>query len=156
MHIDAPQPRALTYVREIRRGLGRFSPRKRSFTIERIYAYKTYAEKIHNLVILNMLLHPHDIVRINKKHYEFTRKKTRHQRRSLCVNHSHSIRCRHIIIIQSPKYPFCHKIYRYQKRDLYGGFQSSLIYTPDTGHRHRSPYIYSCLVPPPYMYQYRF
>ena len=89
-----------------------------------------WAEKRHNHFILNTLLYPHGIVRINKKHYEFTRKKTRHQRRSLCVNHIRSIRCRYIIIIQSPKYPFCHKIYRYQKRDLYGFFQSSLIYTP--------------------------
>ena len=36
---DAPQPRAMTYVRKFVAGLGRPSPRKRSFAIERIYAY---------------------------------------------------------------------------------------------------------------------
>ena len=91
---------------------------------------KIWAEKIHNLVILNTPLYPHGIVRINKKYYGNARKKNRHQRRSLCVNYIRSIRCRYIIIIQSPKYPFYHKIYRYQKRDLYGFFRSSLIYTP--------------------------
>jgi hypothetical protein len=62
---------------------------------------KIWVEKIHNLVILNTPLYPHGIVRINKKYYGNARKKNRHQRRSLHVNHIRSIRCRYIIIIQS-------------------------------------------------------
>ena len=103
VRLNAREPRAVYGPIENPAGLRRFRVRIRSFTIERIYAYKTYTQKCHNHFILNTSLYPHGVLRINKKHYEYARKKTRHQRLSLCVNHNNSIRCRYNIIIQNSK-----------------------------------------------------
>ena len=46
VHTDAPQLRAIDVCVRMPAGLGRFSPRKRSFTIERIYAYKNICIKM--------------------------------------------------------------------------------------------------------------
>jgi hypothetical protein len=53
VHTDAPQLRAVDVCAQSAAGLGRFLVRKRSFTIERIYAYKICAEKLNNHFILN-------------------------------------------------------------------------------------------------------
>ena len=42
---DAPQPRAIDIRARLPAGLGRFLVRERSFTIERIYAYKNICIK---------------------------------------------------------------------------------------------------------------
>ena len=120
---------------------------------------KIWAEKIHNLVILNTPLCPHGIVRINKKYYGNARKKNRHQRRSLCINHSCSIRCRHIIIIQSQNTHFIIKYTDIKKEDLTDFLHRACIYVRFQKNYytyystvHRPPYIYPCHVRSSHMY----
>ncbi len=89
---------------------------------------RIHAKKCHNHFILNVWLYPHEIVRISKKYYEYTRKKNRHQRRSLCINHSCSIRCRHIIIIQNQNTHFTIKYTDIKKETLTNLFNRACIY----------------------------